>query len=179
MSTEREHAHDRKRDDDRRDHDDRSVGRINRSAMLNAPAHPVTSGLIARKAARDDNGVEAGADQAIATAASSSGMALPSPIMRKFESSLGADLSGVRVHTGAESQSAASAVGAKAYTMGQDIHFGAGQYDPSSSGGEHLLAHEVAHTVQQAGGTPTRQHKLEVSTPFDPAEHEADAAANA
>ncbi|HET9987400.1 MAG TPA: DUF4157 domain-containing protein [Kofleriaceae bacterium] len=106
-------------------------------------------------------------------------MSLPSPIMRKFEASLGADLSGVRVHTGAESQTAASAVGAKAYTMGQDIHFGAGQYDPSSGAGEHLLAHEVAHTVQQAGGTPQRQNKLEVSTPFDPAEYEADAAANA
>jgi hypothetical protein len=179
MSTEREHAHDRKHDDDHRDHDDRSVGRVNRSALLTAPTNPVTSGLIARKAARDDNGVEAGADQAIATATSSSGMALPSPIMRKFEASLGADLSGVRVHTGAESQSAASAVGAKAYTMGQDIHFGAGHYDPSSGAGEHLLAHEVAHTVQQGGGTPTRQNKLEVSTPFDPAEHEADAAADA
>jgi hypothetical protein len=179
MSTEREHAHDRKRDDDRRDHDDRSVGRVNRSAMLNAPEHPVTSGLIARKAARDDNGVEAGADQAIATAASSSGMSLPSPIMRKFEASLGADLSGVRVHTGAESQSAASAVGAKAYTMGQDIHFGAGHYDPSSSGGEHLLAHEVAHTVQQRGGAPSRMNKLEVSSPGDSCEAEADHAADA
>ena len=106
-------------------------------------------------------------------------MSLPGTIMRKFEASLGADLSSVRVHTGAESQSAASAVGAKAYTMGQDIHFGAGHYDPSSSAGEHLLAHEVAHTVQQAGGAPKRQNKLEVSTPFDPAEHEADSAADA
>jgi hypothetical protein len=147
--------------------------------MLNAPEHPVTSGLIARKAARDDNGVEAGAGAAVATASGSSGSALPSAVMRKFESSLGADLSAVRVHTGAESQNAAQAVGAKAYTMGQDIHFGAGQYDPSSGPGEHLLAHEVAHTVQQGGGTPSRQNKLEVSTPFDPAEHEADRAADA
>ncbi|HEY6037670.1 MAG TPA: DUF4157 domain-containing protein, partial [Kofleriaceae bacterium] len=146
---------------------------------MDGPEHPRISGLIARKAARDANGVEAGADQAIATATSSSGMALPSPIMRKFEASLGTDLSSVRVHTGAESQSAASAVGAKAYTMGQDIHFGAGQYDPSSGAGQHLLAHEVAHTVQQRGGTPTRQNKLEVSTPYDAAEHEADRAADA
>src|SRR5262249_49592732 len=70
-------------------------------------------------------------------------------------------------------------VGAKAYTVGQDIHFGAGHYDPSSTTGQHLLAHEVAHTVQQQGGTPTRQNKLEVSSPTDGFEHEADCAADA
>jgi hypothetical protein len=154
-------------------------GRASRSSSMDAPSNPMVSGLIARKAERDSNGVGDGADQAIATASSSIGMSLPTPIMRKFESSLGTDLSSVRVHTGAESASAASAVGAKAYTMGQDIHFGAGHYDPSSGAGEHLLAHEVAHTVQQRGGTPTRQNKLEVSSPHDAAEHEADRAADA
>ena len=154
-------------------------GRISRSSLLDAPSHPIAGGLIQRKA-RDDNGVEDGADHAVASASSSSGSALPDTLMRKFESSLGADLSSVRVHTGAESATAASAVGAKAYTMGQDIHFGAGQYDPSSGGGEHLLAHEVAHTVQQQnGGTQRRQYKLEVSSPHDAAEHEADRAADA
>ncbi|HEY1817504.1 MAG TPA: DUF4157 domain-containing protein [Kofleriaceae bacterium] len=149
------------------------------SAKLEAPAQPLISGLIQRKAERDANGVAAGADAAIASASSTSGMSLPAPIQRKFEASLGADLSSVRVHTGGESQAAASAVGAKAYTMGQDVHFGAGQYNPTSSAGEHLLAHEVAHTVQQQGGTPTRQNKLEVSAPQDAAEHEADRAADA
>jgi len=158
---------------------DVAPGRASRSASMDAPTHPVLSGLIARKAERDANGVATGADQAIATASSSSGMSLPSPIMRKFEASLGTDLSSVRLHSGAESASAASAVGAKAYTMGQDIHFGAGQYDPSSGAGEHLLAHEVAHTVQQRGGSPTRQNKLEVSSPQDGAEYEADRAADA
>ena len=127
----------------------------------------------------DGNGVHEDADGAVATAAESSSTSLPTSIMRKFESSLGADLSSVRVHTGAESATAAQAVGARAYTMGQDIHFAAGQYEPTSAGGEHLLAHEVAHTVQQRGGTPTRQNKLTVSTPFDAAEHEADRAADA
>ncbi|MEO8552474.1 MAG: DUF4157 domain-containing protein [Kofleriaceae bacterium] len=137
------------------------------------------SGLLARKAERDGNGVAAGAEQAVASAAGSSGSALPDTLMRKFESSLGADLSSVRVHTGGASEDAAHAVGAKAYTMGQDIHFGAGHYDPHSDAGQHLLAHEVAHTVQQGGSTPHRQNKLEVSTPFDAAEHEADHAAAA
>jgi hypothetical protein len=86
---------------------------------------------------------------------------------------------GVRVHTGSESAEAAHAVGAKAYTVGQDIHFAAGTYQPDDPFGMHLLAHEVAHTVQQQGGAATRQHKLEVSTPHDAAEVEADRAADA
>lgn len=107
------------------------------------------------------------------------GSALPATLQRKFEGSLGADLSGVRVHTGAESAQSARSLSARAYTVGNDIHFGAGQYDPSSPAGEHLLAHEVAHTVQQAGAGPSVQHKLEVSQPGDACELEADSAADA
>ncbi|HUJ57405.1 MAG TPA: DUF4157 domain-containing protein [Kofleriaceae bacterium] len=179
MTSQREQAHALASHDAPARDDDVAPGRINRSALLAAPAHPLASGILQRKAERDGNGVAADSEQAVANAAGSSSHGLPEMLMRKFESSLGADLSGVRVHTGGESQAAAHAVGAKAYTVGQDIHFGAGHYDPSSPGGEHLLAHEVAHTVQQQGGTPTRQNKLEVSTPFDAAEHEADRAADA
>ncbi len=130
-------------------------------------------------AARDDNGVAEGADHAVSAASSSSGTALPEPLMQKFEGSLGADLSSVRVHTGEASATANDAVGAKAYTTGNDIHFGGGHYDPSSPAGEHLLAHEVAHTVQQSGGAQRMQFKLEVSSPSDHLEHEADHAAHA
>ncbi len=128
---------------------------------------------------RDGNGVMAGAEAAVDRAASSSGAPLPTHIQRQFEGSLGADLSSVRVHTGGESQEAAHAVGAKAYTVGNDIHFAAGRYQPDDPFGMHLLAHEVAHTVQQSGGAQRRQNKLEVSTPQDAAEHEADRAADA
>ena len=100
---------------------------------------------------------------------SSPGHPLPEAVQRSFESSLGTDLSSVRVHTGAASQAAAESVGAKAYTVGQNIHFGVGHYDPSSRDGQHLLAHEVAHTVQQGGESPLR-FKLEVSTAGDAAE---------
>lgn len=160
------------------DLDGPAPGRTATSALLQGPVHPITSGLLQRKP-RDGNRVAADADAAVSTAASSSGSSLPTALMRKFESSLGTDLSSVRVHTGTESTAAADAVGARAYTTGQDIHFGAGQYDPSSQAGEHLIAHEVAHTVQQRGGAPTRQHKLAVSAPHDAAEHEADRAADA
>jgi hypothetical protein len=140
-------------------------------------AGAVGSGVIQRQAL--DGGVAPSADSAVAAAASSSGSALPGDVRAGFESSLGADLSGVRVHTGAESQTAAAAVGARAYTLGQDIHFAAGNYDPSGDTGKHLLAHEVAHTVQQSGGVQRRQNKLDISTPGDAQEVEADRAADA
>src|SRR5688572_24671563 len=89
-------------------------------------------------------------EAAPAPAMGSAGSALPQPLQAKFGSALGADLSGVRVHTGAESAASAASVAARAYTVGQDIHFGAGEYNPQTRAGEHLLAHEVAHTVQQS-----------------------------
>lgn len=123
---------------------------------------------------RDGNGVAAGADVAVERAGASSGQGLPSEVRSRFEGSLGADLSGVRVHTGRESAEAATAVGAKAYTVGQDIHFSAGNYKPTDSAGVQLLAHEVVHTVQNQGAGAAQLSKLEVSTPADAAEIEAD-----
>jgi len=172
---ERQHGYD-KADHDQPAPQGEDIAPNRHASEMAAPAHPIASGLLMRKA---DGAMAGGAETTVAAATSSIGSSLPGPLMRKFESSLGADLSGVRVHTGGESATAASSVGAKAYATGQDIHFGAGQYDPGSSGGQHLIAHEVAHTVQQRGGAPTRQHKLEVSSPHDAAEHEADHAADA
>ena len=133
---------------------------------------------LARKA--NGNGMDANASNAIDKAASSSGSPLPAPLQNRFEQSLGADLSGVRVHTGAASAEAARSVGAQAFATGKDVHFAEGKYDPSSSAGQHLIAHEVAHTVQQSGGHDhAPQHKLEVSEPGDAHEREADRAADA
>jgi hypothetical protein len=159
--------------------DDVDLGYSRPISPSTSPGKSTLSAKLFRRATRDDNGVAAGAEEHVERAAASSGASLPGDLRERFESSLGADLSGVRVHTGADSQTAASAVGAKAYTVGNDIHFGAGKYDPSSQEGLLLIAHEVAHTVQQAGTTPTRQRKLEVSNEGDAAEVEADRAAEA
>jgi hypothetical protein len=69
-----------------------------------------------------------------------------------MEPRFGRDLSGVRVHTGAQADESARAVGARAYAVGQDAVFAAGQYNPGSREGLRLLAHELSHTVQQVGG---------------------------
>lgn len=107
------------------------------------------------------------------------GDALPETLRGSFEESLGVRLADVRVHADGESAGAARDVQAKAFTVGQDIYFGAGQYDPSSQEGKHLLAHEVAHTAQQGAGARSVQPKLEVTRPGDAIESEADAAADA
>lgn len=154
-----------------------SVGTGDRTSA--APGkQTLTQRLVRRKPAGTE--VAADAPAQLDRAAGSTGAPLPANLQHQFAGSLGADLGGVRVHTGEESMSAASAVSARAYTVGQDIHFNAGQYDPSSQAGQHLLAHEVAHTVQQAsGGSSGPQHKLEVSSPGDAHEVEADRAADA
>lgn len=139
----------------------------------------VTAGLVRRVAATSAATVAPHAAAAVENAASEPGAALPHGIQRRFESSLGADLGEVRVHTGPASQAAAAAVGAQAYATGKDIHFAAGRYAPDDPWGLHLLAHEVAHTVQQAGSAPATQARLEVGAVDDPAEHEADRAADA
>ena len=109
-------------------------------------------------------------------AAGGSGQALPASLRNRFEDSLGADLSAVRVHTGLASARAAQAAHAQAFTLGQDIHFSRGAYDAVSREGQRILAHEVAHTVQQAdaGGLPDG-----MTQPGDAAELQAGAAASA
>lgn len=103
---------------------------------------------------------------------------LPAAVRTRAEASLGVDLGGVRVHTGDDAAARADAVGALAYAQGQDIHFARGHYAPGTPAGDHLLAHELAHTVQQrAGAAP--QHRDAISQPGDALEREADAAADA
>ncbi|WP_413667097.1 DUF4157 domain-containing protein [Mucilaginibacter sp. Mucisp86] len=80
------------------------------------------------------------------------GEPLPSNTREDMESAMGADLSGVRIHNNSEAAGLSNDLQAQAFTHGNDIYFGAGKYDTQSKSGQHLLAHEVAHTVQQGGG---------------------------
>ena len=80
------------------------------------------------------------------------GQALQPGVQRRLEEGLGADLSGVRVHADAEADGLSRSLEAEAFTSGRDVYFRAGAYDPASSDGMRLLAHEAVHTVQQAAG---------------------------
>lgn len=90
----------------------------------------------------------------------SGGQPLPEAARQFFEPRFGADFGDVRVHTGEQAAQAASSLNARAYTLGSDIVFGAGEYDPSSTGGQRLLAHELTHVVQQRSAPPMIQRDL-------------------
>lgn len=81
----------------------------------------------------------------------SSGRTLDGPVRSFFESRFGHDFSGVRIHDDAASGESAKGIGARAYTSGHDIVFGAGEYAPETQEGRRLLAHELTHVVQQRG----------------------------
>ncbi len=77
------------------------------------------------------------------------------PSAREFlEPRMGRDFSGVRVHSDAGAARLARAVSAEAFTTGNDIFFAEGRYQPDTSAGRGLLAHELTHTVQQGQGRP-------------------------
>ena len=82
------------------------------------------------------------------------GRPLPETIRREMEPRFGADLGGVRIHTGGEAVQLSREIGARAFTHGTHIAFGAGGYSPNSQAGRHLLAHELTHTIQQTGVRP-------------------------
>ena len=66
-----------------------------------------------------------------------------------FEPRFGADFSQVKVHTGAQAAESTRVMNAHAFTLGQDVVFGEGQYSPQTSSGKKLLAHELSHVMQQ------------------------------
>ena len=75
-----------------------------------------------------------------------------------FEPRFGADFSNVKIHNSSTAHETSAAIQAKAYTLGNHIAFGKGQYSPESSEGKHLMAHELTHVVQQ-GGAVQRKSK--------------------
>lgn len=84
-----------------------------------------------------------------------SGRPLEAGLRQEMELRFGQDFSSVRVHTDTRAARSAQDVDALAYTVGQNIVFGAGQFAPKTSVGRRLLAHELTHTVQQSAGSAT------------------------
>ncbi|HEY0866642.1 MAG TPA: DUF4157 domain-containing protein, partial [Fimbriimonas sp.] len=110
---------------------------------------------------------------------SSPGRPLEPGTRAAMEPSFGRDLGGVRVHTDARAAESARAVNAHAYTVGDHIVFDHGRYDPNHPAGRRLLAHELAHTVQQAPFQRSPSAPLEISPESSCLEREADSAAEA
>ncbi len=108
-------------------------------------------------------------------AARGHGRALDLGLAQRAGSQFGDSFGDVRVHTDSHAAELSRAVSARAFTVGSDIFFAAGEYNPGSAHGDELIAHELAHVVQQRGAPPTGA--LVVSQPGDALEREAEAAA--
>jgi hypothetical protein len=80
------------------------------------------------------------------------GRPLDDAVRTDMEGRFGADFGGVRVHADGQAAESARAVNAHAYTVGDDIVFGGGRYDPASPIGQRTIAHELTHVVQQRSG---------------------------
>lgn len=100
--------------------------------------------------------------QTVAKPTSSGGEPLPEAVRQDMESRFGADFSAVRIHRDARAAQASSALNAAAFTVGNQIHFGAGQFNPGSGEGRELIAHELTHTIQQ-GAAPQSQRQIQRS----------------
>jgi hypothetical protein len=85
------------------------------------------------------------------------GAPLPDTLRADFEPKFGADFGGVKVHTDAHADQLNRSIQAKAFTSGSDIFFSKGQYNPSTSSGQQLIAHELTHTVQQGAAVQTKR----------------------
>jgi hypothetical protein len=129
-----------------------------------------------RSAARQRRPAEQkGTPDLLPSALRSQGQPLDTRSRTFMEPRFGHDFSRVRIHTGARVSEAASRMNSLAFTSGQSIYFGANLYRPETPPGRRLLAHELAHTLQQGAAQPDAH--LTLSRPTDALEREADAAA--
>jgi len=108
----------------------------------------------------------------------SPGQPLPPEVRVLMESELKHDFRRVRIHTDTKAAKSAKAVNALAYTVKQDIIFGADKYTPSTLEGKKLLAHELTHVAQQSQFTNSLPENLTIGSTDDAAEQEADRIAN-
>jgi hypothetical protein len=105
----------------------------------------------------------------------SPGQPLDEDTQSHFTAKFRQDFSRVRVHTDEQAAESARAVGALAYTVGNNVVFGAGRYSPANSSGRRLLAHELTHVVQQQHeSVPSPKYRLEIGPSQDRFEREAD-----
>ena len=121
---------------------------------------------------RHDAGAPGLAPPSVYDAISSGGRPLEGRTRRYFEPRLGVDLSSVRVHDDPRAAESARAVSARAYALGADVVFAAGEYRPGTTSGDGLIAHELAHVAQ--ADAATGEPPLRLSDPGEASERAAE-----
>ena len=136
---------------------DRMADFVMRKAYSGLPTEmPSTSSvlppLISRRASSSTSGVAVdSATESGIHASRGGGHPMPTALRSQMESGFETDFSRVRLHTGSAAEAMSNDLSAKAFTYGNDIYFNRGQYSPDTTAGQHLIAHELTHVVQQSG----------------------------
>ncbi len=138
---------------------------------LAAQAHPLVRGAPPRiqRFPKQSSGQPDAAPTSVTEVLASRGRPLDPVLRQDMEQRFGHDFSSVRVHTGAPAHDSARSLRALAYTVGNSIVFGTGQYAPGTRAGRSLIAHELTHVVQQGGGGGRRDAHRMVQRQPDPA----------
>jgi hypothetical protein len=141
-----------------------------------APVVGLGGGGQVLRAAHGPEDVLAGspAPRAVYDAVGAAGQPLEPSLRTRFEAKLDRDLGDVRLHTDGPAAASADAIQARAYTVGRDVVFAGGAYQPHTAEGQRLLAHELVHVAQGDGG-PQSSH-LTIGSAHSPLEREASAA---
>ena len=105
------------------------------------------------------------------------GHSLDSRVQSQMSSAFGHDFSGVRVHTDSRAATLSSDLQARAFTVGSDVAFASGEYQPGTMIGDALIAHELAHVVQQGTANRSDAPMLKGAGDYDALEEDADASA--
>jgi Domain of unknown function (DUF4157) len=169
--------------------DDVSPSRPERESARTAPGDtrsPSVAGVLHLQRAAGNAGVSqllrSDEDRtAVEEATSGAGAPLDTRTRLQMDQALGADFSSVRVHTGDNADASARQLGAHAYTVGDDVVFADGRYDPGSTIGQRMLAHELTHVTQQRSGPVDGSDTgrgVKVSDPSDAFEQAAERAAD-
>jgi len=124
-----------------------------------------------------DSGSSQDADADAVQARLGPGQGLDAGVKSRMEHAMGHDFSSVRVHTDSRATELSSELSARAFTVGRDVAFAAGEYRPGTPIGDALLAHELAHVVQQAGGATSAAPMQKAANQHDSLEEDADRSA--
>jgi hypothetical protein len=140
-----------------------------RPAAATPPEKKEEEGAVRRKSLSGGDGGSFAAPAAVEGVLAAGGEKLPQDVESRMSARFGRDFSGVRVHSDEPAAMSATAIGARAYTFGEHIVFGRGQYAPARRDGQWLLAHELAHVAQHsrlpAKTRPTKAVPLSTTAP--------------
>ncbi|HYC62443.1 MAG TPA: DUF4157 domain-containing protein [Thermoanaerobaculia bacterium] len=144
---------------------------------LSCPAEEASSSPDGVMPKARPGGITPNADPRAIRAQLGAGRSLDGSARSRMERAFGHDFSNVRIHAGARAAAVSSSLNARAFTIGSDIAFGPGEYKPGTLVGDAILAHELAHVVQQSASSPTTSHKKRGANEYGSLEEDADRSA--